>query len=52
MAESDRRIREIRDEAKASVEAVAVDTAEALVEAMVPGTGDAEAVQRAVSGRL
>lgn len=52
VAESDRRIREIRDEAKASVEAVAVDTAEALVEAMVPGTGDAEAVQRAVSGRL
>jgi F-type H+-transporting ATPase subunit b len=51
-AESEARIREIRDGALASVEAVAAETAEALVERFIPGAGAADAVRAAVQTRL
>jgi F-type H+-transporting ATPase subunit b len=51
-AESEKRINEIRESAVASIEAVATDTAQALVEALAPGAGDAKAVKAAVASRL
>jgi F-type H+-transporting ATPase subunit b len=51
-AESEKRIGEIRDGAMANVEAVAIDTAHALVEAFVPGAAGAEDVRSAVAQRL
>lgn len=51
-AESERRIGEIRDSALASVEQVATEVAETLVETLAPETADAEAVRGAVSQRL
>lgn len=51
-AESETRIREIRDSAMASVEAVAVDTAGAVVEAVLPELADGAAVEAAVKSEL
>ena len=49
---SEKRIAEIRDEAAASVEVVAADTAEALVDTLLPDAADRAAVRAAVAGRL
>ena len=51
-AESEQRIREIRDSALAAVEEVANDTAGAIVEAVMPDVMDAGAVKAAVQARL
>ena len=51
-AESETRIAAIRDSARASVEAVALDAAEALVEAFAPGGASRETVAAAVAGRM
>lgn len=51
-AESEGRIREIQESATRSVEEVALETAQAIVEAFVPKAADAEAVTAAVSNRL
>lgn len=51
-AESERRIAEIRDSAMASVEAVAADTALALVDSIAPGVTGEDAVRAAVAARL
>ncbi len=51
-AESERRIKEIRDSAMESVEAVAVETAGALVDAVTPQIADPAAVQAAVKAEL
>lgn len=51
-AESEARIAAIRDSARASVEAVAVDTAEALVEAFAPGAAGRDAISAAVARRM
>ncbi len=51
-AESEKRIQEIRDSALASVEIVANDAAQALVETIAPGAGDEAAVKAAVAARL
>lgn len=48
-AESEARISEIRDGATQSVADVAGETAAALVDALLPGQGDAEAARAAVS---
>ena len=47
-AESEARIAEIRDSAMTNVEAVAKDTAVAIVDALLPGSGSADAVEAAV----
>lgn len=51
-AESERRIGEIREGARASIEQVAVEVAEALVEALAPGAAEPEAARGAVAKRL
>ena len=51
-SESEKRIGEIRDNALASIESVAVETAEALVAALAPEAKDKKAVKSAVSDRL
>jgi F-type H+-transporting ATPase subunit b len=51
-ADSEARIAAIRDSARASVQAVAVDAAEALVEAFAPGAAGRDAVAAAVSERM
>ncbi|TPE52207.1 F0F1 ATP synthase subunit B' [Amaricoccus solimangrovi] len=51
-AESETRIRDIRDSATRSVEEVALETAQAIVEAFVPKAADSEAVGAAVANRL
>ncbi|MEL7414791.1 MAG: F0F1 ATP synthase subunit B' [Pseudomonadota bacterium] len=51
-AESEARIREIRDSAMEAVEAVAKDTAGAIVEAVMPSAADADALNAAVSAQL
>ncbi len=51
-AESEGRIREIRDSAARSVEEVARATTADIVEAFLPGAGEAEAVDAAISRRL
>ncbi|PZQ46667.1 MAG: ATP F0F1 synthase subunit B' [Rhodovulum sulfidophilum] len=51
-AESEGRIRAIQESATRSVEEVALETAQAIVEAFVPKAADAEAVSAAVSNRL
>jgi len=51
-SESERRIREIRDSALESIEAVAKDTAGAVIEAVMPGLSDQKAVDKAVQSRL
>jgi len=51
-AESERRIREIRDSALAAVAEVANDTAGAIIEAVMPDVMDAGAVEAAVQARL
>jgi F-type H+-transporting ATPase subunit b len=51
-AESERRIAEIRDSALASVEAVANETAAALVEKLAPGAAEDAAIRAAVSSRV
>ncbi len=51
-AESEKRIREIRDSALAAVAEVANDTAGAIVEAVMPDVMDAGAVKAAVQARL
>jgi F-type H+-transporting ATPase subunit b len=51
-AESETRIAEIRDNAARSVEEVARETVGAIVEALLPGTADAAALDAAVANRL
>jgi F-type H+-transporting ATPase subunit b len=51
-AESEARIAEIRDSALADVEAVAAETAVALVAAVAPGAADGPTVRAAVAARL
>lgn len=51
-AESEQRIRGIQDSALRSVEEVALETAQAIVEAFVPKAADPEAVASAVANRL
>jgi F-type H+-transporting ATPase subunit b len=51
-AESERRIREIRDSAMAAVADVATETASALVEAVLPEVADSDAVSAAVRAEL
>ncbi len=51
-AESETRIREIREAALDNIREVSTETAEALVEALLPGSGDAKAVKAAVADRL
>jgi F-type H+-transporting ATPase subunit b len=51
-AESEARIREIRDSAARSVEEVARATTADIVEAFLPGTAETEAVDAAISRRL
>jgi F-type H+-transporting ATPase subunit b len=51
-AESEKRIREIRDSAARSVEAVARETAVEIVRIFLPDAADAAAVDAAVAGRL
>jgi F-type H+-transporting ATPase subunit b len=50
--ESEKRIGEIRDNAARSVEDVARETAEAIVNALLPGSADAAALDSAVANRL
>ncbi|MEM0923272.1 MAG: F0F1 ATP synthase subunit B' [Pseudomonadota bacterium] len=51
-AESEKRIAEIRDSAMESVEAVASDTAGAVVDAVLPDAADADALKAAIAARL
>lgn len=51
-AEGEKRIAEIRESALGSVEEVATDTAEAVVDAVMPGAHDAAAIKAAVQSRL
>ena len=51
-AEGEKRITEIRDSAMAAVNDVANDTAQAVVDAVLPGVADADAVKAAVQSRL
>ncbi|MEM7211267.1 MAG: F0F1 ATP synthase subunit B' [Pseudomonadota bacterium] len=51
-AEGERRIAEIRESAMASVTEVANDTAVAVVDAVMPGVADADAVKAAVGSEL
>ncbi|MEM8741680.1 MAG: F0F1 ATP synthase subunit B' [Pseudomonadota bacterium] len=51
-AESEARIAEIRDNQRANVEAVATDTATALVASLLPGATDDTAIAAAVQNRL
>ena len=51
-AESEKRIREVRDSALAAVAEVANDTAGAIIEAVMPDVMDAGAVEAAVQARL
>jgi F-type H+-transporting ATPase subunit b len=51
-AESEGRIAEIREAAIDNVREVATDTAEALVDKLLPGAGDADAVKTAVTARM
>ena len=51
-AESEKRIGEIRDSAAKSVEEVARETAVEIVNALMPGTADAEALEAAIANRL
>ncbi|MEO0914387.1 MAG: F0F1 ATP synthase subunit B' [Pseudomonadota bacterium] len=51
-AESEERIAEIRASAMQSVEEVANETASAVVEAVLPGAGDADALKSAVTAAL
>ena len=51
-AEGEKRIAEIRDGAMASVEEVASDTAQAVLEAVMPDMADAKAVKAAVANRM
>ncbi len=51
-AESEARIGEIRASAVQSIEEVATDTAGAIVDALLPGEGDAAAVKSAVSAAM
>lgn len=51
-AESEKRIAEIRDGALANVDAVARETAQALVEALAPGAVETNSVDDAVSARM
>lgn len=51
-AESEGRIRAIQESATKSVEEVALETAQAIVEAFVPKAADSEAVASAVANRL
>ena len=52
VAESEKRIREVRDSALAAVAEVANDTAGAIIEAVMPDVMDAGAVEAAVQARL
>ncbi|WP_413788603.1 F0F1 ATP synthase subunit B' [Paludibacillus litoralis] len=49
-AEGEKRIAEIRESALEAVEAVAAETAEAVVEAVMPGIADPKATRAAVAG--
>jgi F-type H+-transporting ATPase subunit b len=51
-AESEGRIRDIRDSAARSVEEVARDTAAEIVRSFLPGAVDTEAVDGAIAGRM
>ena len=51
-AESEARIQEIQAEATRSVETVATDVAAALVDRLMPGTADSDAVASAVQARM
>lgn len=51
-AEGEKRIAEIRTNAMAAVEEVAGDTANAIVEAVMPDAADADALKAAVAARL
>ena len=51
-AESEKRLSEIRESAAENVQAVAIETANALVNAVAPGTADRAAVKDAVSAQL
>lgn len=51
-AESEKAIMEIRKGAMKSVEKVASDTAANIVEAVMPGAGDAKAIKAAITARL
>lgn len=51
-AESEKRIAEIRANALSAIEEVANDTAAAVVDAVLPGAGDAKAIKAAVSARV
>lgn len=51
-AEGQKRIGEIRDSAMDAVEQVANDTGAAIVDALLPGTADADAIKAAVTARL
>ncbi|MEM9811684.1 MAG: F0F1 ATP synthase subunit B' [Pseudomonadota bacterium] len=51
-AESEQRIGEIRDGAMASVETVAIETAEAIVSTLTPGSADQGAIARAVQSAI
>lgn len=51
-AEGEKRIAEIRESAMASVEEVATETAQAVIEAVMPGSADAGAVKSAVAKGL
>lgn len=51
-AEGEARIAEIRDSALAAVDEVANETAMAIVEAVIPGTADADTVKSAIAAQL
>ncbi|MBY8976433.1 F0F1 ATP synthase subunit B' [Rhodobacteraceae bacterium NNCM2] len=51
-AEGEKRIAEIRDSALASVSEVANDTAMAILDSIIPGSADADAVKASVEARL
>ncbi len=51
-AESEKRLAEIRESALGNVEAVASDTAKALVDAIAPGAASADALKSAVASKL
>ena len=51
-AEGEAKIKAIKDNAMASVEVVATDTASAIVDAVMPGAADAKAVKAAVKAQL
>ncbi|MEM9370257.1 MAG: F0F1 ATP synthase subunit B', partial [Pseudomonadota bacterium] len=51
-AEGEARIAEIRDSALAAVDEVANETAMAIVEAVIPGSADADTVKSAIAAQL